>query len=615
MTNISNNNIPLFSLQDQTPNNLSINENYDNNGLYLENFKIFFRKYIANQRKQQNNKDSFSDSNSDLENLPDIYNEINNIYLKSLKNLNQFLKENHNKKGIRLEGNKLLENISIEQFNELFSQYGKGIKNKLKTQVLNYFYPNNNKPKLMGQNMHLTPIPIKKQIYLNNKTEKTDYKNAERAAVIMRRLEYTHGLGNKKYNEEKIFFYLIKGAALIIEDWWIRVMIRRGKYNIGNSKNRYINRNKNKNKECCIEENSQNKYIFQLRPKYRQKNDNYILNDSNNNNIDNNNYDDLNKIIYNKNNTISPNNKNSLNKSKKNKNNFNIINSIEAIEKSKSQNKFKSNYNFNKKMNYNNIIPNYLINNDEECLKNNKISNKGQTKIIQVNNLSKNKKIKMKGPVKLKVCNNLLQDKLKNKNNNIKINKENEQINLINNSNNKNKNKSTSQKKFNNINTNILFKSNNKNNINKISELKKKISSQKYGPNDDSENINEKNEGSSLIKSIPHTEQKFDNNINNEQKNNDNIGNNNIKILKNKQHIITINNKKELNKNIINNKDANENIKINCQKDNKQSNSDNNKDNEKKNHNIENNNININEKNNIISINNAIQVSYNSLLT
>ena len=57
-----------------------------------------------------------------------------------------------------------------------------------------------------------------------NEKEKKDYKNAERAAVILRRLEYTHGLGEKINKEDKIIFYLMKGAALIIEDWWIKIM-------------------------------------------------------------------------------------------------------------------------------------------------------------------------------------------------------------------------------------------------------------------------------------------------------------------------------------------------------------------------------------------------------
>ena len=55
----------------------------------------------------------------------------------------------------------------------------------------------------------------------------------------MRILEYTHGLENKKYKDEKLLFYLMKGAVLIIEDWWIKIMKKKGKYNF---------RKKNRNK-------------------------------------------------------------------------------------------------------------------------------------------------------------------------------------------------------------------------------------------------------------------------------------------------------------------------------------------------------------------------------
>ena len=231
--------------------NPSSNIDYNMNDLYLEEFKLFFKRYVENQRKKKlselnnNNDDGFSDSESNYdENYTDIYNELNNIYLKCFKKLNQFIKVNKNSKGIRLEGNKSLENVSLEEFNELFSEYGKGIQKKFKTHVLNYFYPKNNKPKLMGQEMQLTPIPYKRPIYLKNQTEKKDYKNAERSAVTMRRLEYTHGIGNKKYNEKNIILYLMKGAILIIEDWWIQIMNKRKKNNIENN-NEYNNRYNN----------------------------------------------------------------------------------------------------------------------------------------------------------------------------------------------------------------------------------------------------------------------------------------------------------------------------------------------------------------------------------
>ena len=276
--NNTNNNSLLFQKKGIPSNNISY-INGDKKIFCHEQIKLFFKKYIVKQRKKKENikNDDYSDSNSNSNYCDDfdIVNELNNIYLKYYKDLNNFIKTNKNSKGLSLQGNKLLENISLEEFNEIFSQYGKGLEKKLKTQDLNYFYPKNNRPKLMGQHMQLTPIPIKKPIYLKNQIEKKNFKNAERTAVIMRRVEYTHGLGAKKINEEKIFFYIFKGAALIIEDWWIKIMNKRNnKIENKNKYNRYINNRYINNFESTKvdnEERYKNKYIFQLRPKSKKK--------------------------------------------------------------------------------------------------------------------------------------------------------------------------------------------------------------------------------------------------------------------------------------------------------------------------------------------------------
>ena len=241
--NNNNNNSSLFRKEEISDNNISQDDNNDINDEELEEFKLIFRKYITKQKKNknkdlfQNKSDILSDSDSDLENFVDIYNELNNIYLKCYKNLNQFLNENKNLKGVKLEGNKSLQNISLEEFNKEFSQYGKNLEQKLKTHELKFRHPNNNNKKLRGKKMPLTPIPIKSQMYLKNNAEKKDYKNAERSAVYMRRLEYTHGFDDKKINEDKIVFYLLKGAVLIIEDWWIKIKNKNGQNLVGNKKN------------------------------------------------------------------------------------------------------------------------------------------------------------------------------------------------------------------------------------------------------------------------------------------------------------------------------------------------------------------------------------------
>ena len=144
MSDLNNNNInnTLFPNSVKSSNNHSSNINYNINDLYHEEFKLFFRKYVSNQRKKENldsNHNSEEGLSASDSGFSDKYNELNNIYLKCFKNLNQFLKVNKNSKGIRLEGNKLLENISLEHFNELFSQYGKGIKKKIQNTRIKLF--------------------------------------------------------------------------------------------------------------------------------------------------------------------------------------------------------------------------------------------------------------------------------------------------------------------------------------------------------------------------------------------------------------------------------------------------------------------------------------------
>ena len=226
MSNV-NKKVSPIEKEPKTNNKLIKNINSNIKQVTPEEFKFFFKRYLRN--KNSNKLTNESETDSTLGEMPESSYELNTIYLSNLNNLNNFLQKTNNLRGITLKGNKLLENVSLIKFNSFFREYGKNIERQLKKHVLKFFYPNNNKPKLMGQKMNLTPIPVKRNIYLKNEKEKKDLKNAERAAVILRRLEYTHGLGEKKNKDDKILFYLMKGAALIIEDWWIRIIEERKK--------------------------------------------------------------------------------------------------------------------------------------------------------------------------------------------------------------------------------------------------------------------------------------------------------------------------------------------------------------------------------------------------
>ena len=273
MSNKNNNNLSNPKAYKAATKIILKNLNANLNNLTSEELKLFFKRYHRSKNGIKILNESETDST--FTELPENQNQLNAIYIHNLNSLNKFLQKQTNLRGLTLRGNKLLENISLNKFNEFFKEYGKSIEKKLKKHVLNYFYPNNNQPKLMGQKMNLTPIPVKRNIYLKNEKEKKDYKNAERAAVILRRLEYTHGLSGNNHRDEKIFFYLMKGAALIIEDWWINIYINKKKdenYNklLGKIENlENVSKENNERNNRFIKNNNK-------KNKYGKKNNNYM---------------------------------------------------------------------------------------------------------------------------------------------------------------------------------------------------------------------------------------------------------------------------------------------------------------------------------------------------
>ena len=155
---------------------------------------------------------------------------LERIYLKYQKNLEKYYKDSNNTKGLRLKGNKQYEKKPIENFIKEIDSYMEHIENKLKENNLYYLHPNDNND--LNERLRLTPIPTRNRILMNTNKEKEDFSNAERSAVLLRRVEYTHGLttreGKNEFQKclqkerEKIFF-ILKEAVLIIENWWIKI--------------------------------------------------------------------------------------------------------------------------------------------------------------------------------------------------------------------------------------------------------------------------------------------------------------------------------------------------------------------------------------------------------
>ena len=197
---------------------INISNNIPNS---VPDYKSLFKSYYKSIKNNNNIKDS--------------YKEINNYYLKCQDDVKNYISNDKNKLGLKLEGNKKLESYSINKFRHIFNQACSAREQILQHQILNYYYPKRNKEKLMGKNMKLTPIPSKRNSFLKNQKEKEDYIKAKRAAVCMRRLEYTHGLRKNKSQEfedeeykdknDKVdFLSALKGAVLVIEDWWIKIL-------------------------------------------------------------------------------------------------------------------------------------------------------------------------------------------------------------------------------------------------------------------------------------------------------------------------------------------------------------------------------------------------------
>ena len=338
----------------------------------IKDSKAYFKNYYKSKKKIEDNnniKDSFNS-----------FDDINNHYIKSQNTIQEFFLNKNNQFGLKIEGNKNLENYPINELNKYLHRTCSHREFNLRKNFLNYYYPKDNKNKLMGKEMALTPIPYKKNAFIKTKIEKEDYLNAKRAAVFMRRLEYTYGL-NKNKNKKRIiskedYLIIMKGAVKIIEDWWIKV----------------LNKKKIKEKEIfetisLTDKESSSSLITNIIKKSERRNKKSINLNSNHNFIDHWIYNQVkfmlgNKIKnsdenFNKNNLIFLSPKKSLNylnvENKMKKHNSNI-----TIFKS-NKNKIKKN-NYNER--YNHFERNKSDSSKKEPLKN--VPN--PIKIIQNNN-------------------------------------------------------------------------------------------------------------------------------------------------------------------------------------------------------------------------------------
>ena len=149
-------------------------------------------------------------------------------YLKNQNSLKNYFKQNINSIGLKLGYDKYYETIPIEKYVNEINKYNNNITNQL------IKYPDEENKKIKN-NMKLTPLPSKSRLLMNSDKEKKDFNNAERTAVMMRRFEYTHRLKNKenkKAQEKKAKYLIMKKAVEKIEIWWKKILDNKKKVDI-----------------------------------------------------------------------------------------------------------------------------------------------------------------------------------------------------------------------------------------------------------------------------------------------------------------------------------------------------------------------------------------------
>ena len=229
-------------------------DNNINNSFFNDsnNKKIEFKKVPKTSRKnsyknnnsatlisiQSNNKYVIEKNYSQMP----TSNFLEEMYLKYSKNLqNYFL---NNQTGLKLAGNKYFQNLTIEKYMKQYNLTQEEFIRLLKSgdPLEHKMFSNNNFDiKLKKEQFFLTPLPNKSRQLLNTNKEKNDFLEAERAAVVMRTFEYTHGIKSKVgiYEYKKLMMEqkqrlinLMLNAAQKIQRWWKK-------------KHRIINQNKN----------------------------------------------------------------------------------------------------------------------------------------------------------------------------------------------------------------------------------------------------------------------------------------------------------------------------------------------------------------------------------
>ena len=147
---------------------------------------------------------------------------LESIYLSYNKNLINYIKSNPN--DLKLTGAKKYEYYPINYVFPTIDENNQALKTKFKKNNLLYTHPTVQTES--NEKIGLTPLPYKSRVLMETAKEKDDFNSAERCAVQMRMVEYTHSLKNKYANEQnkkliedkkRRLLLLLKRSAIIIQ--------------------------------------------------------------------------------------------------------------------------------------------------------------------------------------------------------------------------------------------------------------------------------------------------------------------------------------------------------------------------------------------------------------
>lgn len=155
----------------------------------------FVKNYFALLKEFESKKDKILPS-TDKSNEPKRPQLIEDIYNKySVKLGNYYMKNRNN---ICLYGSKKFEKMTIEDLMDEMKCYKETILKQIKDNPKLIYSVKNFTEESNDEKMILTPMPDTQRRKIKSNREKREFSNAERTAVVMRIVEYTHRLKKRK---------------------------------------------------------------------------------------------------------------------------------------------------------------------------------------------------------------------------------------------------------------------------------------------------------------------------------------------------------------------------------------------------------------------------------